>query len=154
MDVHTTHSHADPPALVDYIRLPDEIVTGRFDSTGTPSDDQVSLYITVKDTSFMWGIFSYELKAGQLGEMVFTNAPGTFLVGVCFNEWDTESGEPILSKGLLTLVSAQRGEGTFRVIGRNATDRDVYAAVGITVADHASYQFALPKARTFLEDLV
>ncbi|HEV2990757.1 MAG TPA: hypothetical protein VG759_20130 [Candidatus Angelobacter sp.] len=146
MDVNT-HIKADPPALVDYIRLPDEIVTGRFGNAGKPSDDPVSLYITVKDTSFMWGVFSYKLEAGQRGEMIFTNVPGTFLVGICFNEWDTDSNEPKLSEGLLTLVSAQRGEGVFRVIGKNASDHAVYAAVGITVADDASYQPVLPKAK-------
>jgi len=133
-----THTKADPPVLVEYIRLPDTIATGRYDAQGRKSDSG-NLFITVRDTAFLWGVFSQPLKAGQRGEMVFTNAPGTFLVGISFNEWSPALAEPHVGHALFTLISGQRGDGVARVIGRNTHDSDLYAAAGIVLADDASY---------------
>jgi hypothetical protein len=135
--------NAEP--YTEHIRLPDTITTGRFDADGRETDRKdANLIITVRDTAFMWGIFRYKLKARELGCMVFTNVPGTFLVGVSFNEWDERKDEPRVGDPPLQLVSAQRGEGVARVIGYNASDREVAAAAGIVVADYASY---LPRLR-------
>ncbi len=130
---------ADPPALVDYVRLPDEIVTGRFNAMGE-RDLNGNLFISVKDTAFIWGVFSYNLDPGQRGDMVFTNVPGTFLVGASFNEWDPRANEPRISGALFTLVAIQRGEGLVRIVGQNASEADLPAAAGIVVADDASYK--------------
>lgn len=134
-------SVSSAPRIVEYLRLPDEIVTGRFDAAGERSDEG-NLFISVKDTAFIWGAFSTMLGPGQRAEMLFTNAPGTFLVGVSFTEWNPQVNEPTIGSGVMTLVSAERGEGRVRVSGRNDTGADVFAAVGIVVADDASYKEA------------
>jgi hypothetical protein len=133
-----TENTSTPPVLVEYIRLPDTITTGRFDTDGR-SNAKGNLFITVRDTAFLWGVFCYKLNAGQRGEMVFTNVPGTFLVGVSFTEWDDENNEPYLGEALYTLISAQRGEDTVRIVGRYTSSVPLAAADGIVVADDASY---------------
>lgn len=137
MDI-ATHSNSEPAALVEYIRLPDAIETGRYDNQGRKSDTG-NLFITVRDTAFLWGVFSQPLRAGQRGEMVFTNAPGTFLVGISFNEWNPALAEPHVGHAMFTLISAQRGDGIARVVGRNTHGADLHAAAGIVLADDASY---------------
>ncbi len=139
--VITEEAVSGAPRIVEYLRLPDEIVTGRFDATGEPSQDG-NLFISVKDTAFIWGAFSTMLSPGQRADMHFNNAPGTFLVGVSFTEWNPELNEPTMGSGLMTLISAERGEGDIRVVGRNDTGADVFAAVGVVVADDASYKEA------------
>lgn len=138
MDI-LTDIKADPPISVEYIRLPDEIVTGRYDVLGQKSP-YGNLFITVKDTAFIWGVFKHALNAGQRGDMIFTNVPGTFLVGVSFTQWDLAANEPCISDALFTLISAQRGDGAVRIIGRNTSEADLCAAAGIVVADDASYK--------------
>jgi len=130
---------ADPPVMVDYVRLPDEILTGRYDALGEKDDDG-NLFISVKDTSFIWAVFSYNLQAGQRGDMVFTNVPGTFLIGASFNEWDPRANEPRISEALFTIVSIQRGDGVVRIVGQNASGAELPTAAGIVVADDASYR--------------
>jgi hypothetical protein len=124
--------------LSEYIQFPDQIRTGRYDSFGR-RNPRGNLFITVKDTSFIWGAFTKPLLAGQYGSITFTNVPGTFLVGASFNEWDAFEQEPKLTTAPFALISAQRGVDTARIIGRNLHDADLPAAVGIVVADDASY---------------
>ena len=138
MDVSTTIK-AEPPVLVEYIRFLDEIITGRYDAYGSESPTG-NLFITCKGTAFSWGVFTRTLNAGQRGDLIFTNVPGTFLVGVSFSQWDPVANEPIVSDALFALISAQRGDGNVRVIGRNLSEADLCTAVGIVVADNAPYQ--------------
>ncbi len=138
MDIATSFN-AEPPVLVEYIRMPDEIVSGRFNARGE-EDPEGNLFITVKDTSFIWAVFTQTLMAGQRGDMIFSGVPGTFLVGSAFTEWDPAADEPYVGEGLFALISAERGEGMVRVVGRNAGSADLPAAVGIVVADDASYK--------------
>lgn len=155
-----TNRRARPPVLAEYIRLPNRIATGRYDDSGRRIHDEHErvggperprLYLTVLDTAFLWGVFSRKLKPGECGHMTFTNAPGTFLVGVSFTEWDPSCEEPVISDGsrdenrdvrayeYLSLISGERGRDLVRVTGRNHYRRPVYAAVGIVLADFASY---------------
>jgi len=138
MDIKTGYQ-ADPPVLVEYIHMPDEIVTGRFNAGGR-EDPQGNLFITVKDTSFIWAVFTQTLLAGQRGEMVFTNVPETFLIGATFTQWDPVADDPFIGDALFTLISTERGCGTFRIVGRNTGGADLPAASGIVVADDASYK--------------
>jgi hypothetical protein len=129
---------SSPAVLVEYVKLPDPIKTGRYDALGQPSATG-NLFVTVRDTAFLWGAFSRQLAAGQRGEMVFINVPGTFLVGASFNEWDPEAVEPKIGSALFSLISIQRGSGIARVVGRNCSQADLWAGAGIVVADDASY---------------
>lgn len=138
MDIQAEFT-TEPPVLVEYIRLPNEIVTGRFDALGNESLEG-NLFITVKDTAFIWGVFEHVLRAGQRGEIIFTNVPGTFLVGATFTEWNPKANEPRVGDALLTLIAAERGEGAARIVGRNTSRKDLGAAAGIVVADYASYK--------------
>ena len=138
MDIQTRYK-PDPPVVVEYVRLPDEIVTGRFNARGE-EDPEGNLFITVKDTSFIWGVFTQTLMAGQRGDFVFTNVTGTFLVGGAFNQWDPAADEPYVGEALFALISTERGQDTVRISGRNASGSDLPAAVGIVVADDASYK--------------
>jgi hypothetical protein len=138
MDIQTSYK-PDPPTIVEYVRMPDEIVTGRFNARGE-EDPEGNLFITVKDTSFIWGVFTQTLMAGQRGDFVFTNVPGTFLVGTAFTQWDPAADEPYVGEALFALLSSERGEGIVRVCGRNASGSDLPGAVGIVVADDASYK--------------
>jgi hypothetical protein len=138
MDIRNEYT-SDPPVLAEYVRLPDELYTGRFDALGNESPEG-NLFITVRDTAFIWGVFTRLLNAGQRGDMIFTNAPGTFLVGVSFNQWDPSANEPYIGDALFTLISGERGEGVCRVSGRNAGGADLPAAAGIVIADYASYK--------------
>ena len=130
---------AEPPVLIEYIRMPDEIVTGRFNAAGKP-DQEGNLFITVKDTAFIWGVFTQMLLAGQRGEMTFTNLPDTFLVGGTFTQWDPVADDPFIGSALFTLISTERGAGTLRISGCNSSLADLPAAVGTVVADDASYK--------------
>ena len=127
MDI-VTALKPDPPVVVEYVRLPDEIVTGRFNASGKEDPDG-NLFITVKDTSFIWGVFKDNLLAGQRGDMVFTNVPGTFLVGGTFTQWDPAADEPVIGQALFTLISTERGEGTIRISGRNTSESDLPAVL-------------------------
>ena len=71
--------------------------------------------------------------------MVFTNLPGTFLLGVSFGEWDDDRDEPTISDALMTLGSVQRGNGIARIIGRNTYAEELSCAIGVVVADDAAY---------------
>lgn len=128
----------DPPSYREYLRLPDTLTTGRYDHHGQ-EDAAGRVFVTTRGTAFIWCVFDQRLKAGQEGEMVITNMPGTFLVGVSFTEWDSIHEEPMISNALFTLGSAQRGVGDFRIVGRNTHGADLHAAVGIVVADDAAY---------------
>ena len=138
MNVETIY-RSDPPVLVEYIRMPDEIVTGRFNAAGK-EDPEGNLFITVKDTSFIWGVFTQTLLAGQRGEMTFTNVPDTFLIGATFTQWDPAVDDPFIGEALFTLISAERGYGTLRIAGCNTGGADLPAAAGTVVADDASYK--------------
>lgn len=129
---------ANPPSRREYIRLPNDIVTGRYDYQGNP-DPSGRLFITTRGTAFCWAVFARPLKAHQEGELIFVNLPGTFLIGVSFTEWNPAEEEPVVSDALLTLTSAERGRGVARVIGRNTHSADLWAAVGIVIADDAPY---------------
>jgi len=129
---------AESSTLVEYIQFPDQIRTGRYDAFGRRSV-RANLYISVKDTSFIWGVFTKPLKPGQLGELNFTNVPGTFLIGVSFNEWDPFEHAPKLGEARFALISIQRAPNRIRAIGRNLHHHETHAAVGIVVADDASY---------------
>lgn len=125
-------------SLREHIRFPDTITTGRYDASGNPDPDG-RLLITARGTAFAWARFSRPLASGEEGEMVFTNLPGTFLLGVSMGEWDDERDEPTISDALVTLGSVQRGNGIARVIGRNTYDEELSCAIGIVVADDAAY---------------
>lgn len=122
----------------EYVRFPDTITTGRYDTRGRP-DPGGRLLITARGTAFSWCRFDRPLAPGQEGEMVFLNLPGTFLLGVSFTEWNPALEEPSISDALFTLISVQRGNGIGRVVGRNTHDAELQAAVGIVVADDAPY---------------
>ena len=127
-----------PPIRRQYVRFPDRITTGRYDYQGRP-DPEGRLLITVRDTAFTWVVFDGPLAAGQEGEMIFLNLPGTFLLGTSFTEWNPALDEPKLADDLFTLVSIERGRGIGRVVGRNTGDVDLHAAVGVVIVDDASY---------------
>lgn len=127
-----------PPVVHQYVRLPDDIVTGRYDFKGRPDPDG-DLLITTRGTAFVYAVFPEPLEAGQVGEMEFVNLPGTFLLGVTFTEWNPALDEPTLGDSLFTLISAERGRGVGRVVGRNTNDADLWAAVGVVIADNAPY---------------
>jgi hypothetical protein len=129
---------ASPATRREYVRLPDHITTGRYDFKGRPDPDG-HLFITTRGTAFVWAVFPDPLLAGQEGEMIFVNLPGTFLLGVSFNEWNPALDEPTVSDALFTLTTAERGRGVARVVGRNTHDADLRGAVGIVVADNAAY---------------
>ncbi len=93
----------------------------------------------MKDTSFIWGSFTRPLQPGQFGCLTFTNVPGTYLIGVSFNEWDAFDNHPKIGDARFALVSIQRAPGEVRAIGRNLHHKEAQAAVGIVVADDASY---------------
>jgi hypothetical protein len=124
--------------LAEYIQFPEQIRTGRYDAFGRRSA-RGNLFITVKDTSFIWGAFTQPLKPGQLGSLTFTNVPGTFLIGVSFNEWDPFDHAPKITDAHFALISIQRAPERVRVIGRNMHHLETAAAAGIVVADDASY---------------
>lgn len=137
MDLINLYS-PDPPSYREYLQLPDTLTTGRYDHLGK-EDPAGRVFVTTRGTAFLWCVFDRRLKAGQEGEMVISNMPGTFLVGVSFTEWDPALEEPTISDALFTLGSAQRGNGDFRIVGRNTHGADLHAAVGIVVADDAAY---------------
>jgi hypothetical protein len=145
--MYTIHSHqttaakeapAESSTLAEFIQFPEQIRTGRYDAFGRRSP-RGNLFITVKDTSFIWGAFTKALKPGQLGCLTFTNVPGTFLIGVSFNEWDPFEHAPRISEARFGLISIQRAPEEIRVIGKNLHDQELPAAAGIVVADDASY---------------
>lgn len=130
--------NANPPLLSEKIQFPEQIRNGRYDAFGRRTQQGV-LHISVKDTSFIWCVFTQPLKAGQVGEITLTSVPGTFLAGASFNEWDPVRLEPAISDARFQLISAQRGPDTVRIVGRNVSNRDLHAAAGIVIADDASY---------------
>lgn len=137
MDLPVT-TNAHPPSRREYVSLPSDITTGRYDFKGRPDPDG-NLLITTRGTAFTWAVFPERLAAGQEGEMVFVNLPGTFLLGASFTEWNPAAGEPTVSDALFTLTSVERGRGVARVVGRNTHGGDLWAAVGIVIADDAPY---------------
>ena len=122
----------------DYVVLPDLIRSGRYDAEGRPSTGG-RVFIANANTAFVWSVFECQLEPGQIGSMIFRNAPGTFLVGTSFTEWDPEQNVPRISDALLTLRSAERSEGKIRIVGRNTSSRLVVAAAGIIIGDDAPY---------------
>lgn len=125
-------------ARLEHVTLPRHVTTGRYDRKGRP-DPRGAVRITTRGTAFTWVPFERPLQPGEAGEMVFRNLPGTFLLGVSFTAWDAARGEPVLSDGLMTLISAERGRSRGRVVGRNTHHEAVHAAVGIVIADDAPY---------------
>ena len=149
MDIATTID--DLPVRTEYVRLPNKLATGRYDHRGSiwkgggkqyDNDEATAgnVFIRTKGTAFIWCVFQYELLPGQRAEMIITNARGTFLAGVSFSEWNTEDNVPCLSNALFTLIASSRGGNSFRIVGRNHSDKDLPCAVGIVIADDADYK--------------
>lgn len=84
--------------------------------------------------TFIWGVFSRPLNAGEQGWLSFKNVPGTTPITPFFSEWDHDNCVPRLGDALLTLLSAQRGRDRARVVGRNEFHGPVPAAAGYIVA--------------------
>jgi hypothetical protein len=138
----------DLPILTEYVRLPNRVWNGRYNDKGEiwtggrcqeDEDMEGTVFITTKGTAFIWCVFQHELLAGQRADMIITNAPGSFLAGVSFTEWDPKENQPCISNSLFTLISSQRSRDSLRIVGRNHSDRDLPAAVGVVLADDAPY---------------
>lgn len=130
--------HDDSSTRVDYVRLPNLIRTGRYDGQGHLNPNG-RIFVSNANTAFIWSVFEFYLEPGQRGSMIFSNVPGTFLIGTSFTEWDPEQHAPTITDALLTLNSIERAEGKIRVVGRNASNRSIAAAVGIIIGDDAPY---------------
>jgi hypothetical protein len=148
---------ADPPVLTEYIRLPDMtplpdpyaqimggpapyLEPGLYDAYGKKLGGlkekipEARLVIEFAGVSLVWGIFSTPLLAGQRGDMVFTNVPGTGPQTPFFNEWDPLECVPRVSDALFTLIACQRGRWVTKVVGRNTYGADLPAAAGFIVS--------------------
>jgi|SRR5215470_8531105 len=96
------------------------------------------VFIEFAGVTFVWGVFSRELKPGERGDMFFTGAPGTGPITSFFTEWDPATGLPRISKGrgYLSLIASMRGRNTARVAGENHYGKALYAAAGFIVSQN------------------
>jgi hypothetical protein len=150
-------NEADPPVLTEYIRLPDMVPLpdpyaqimrgpapylepGLYDAHGKKlgglkeTIPEARVVIEFAGVSLVWGVFSVPLLAGQRGDMIFTNVPGTGPQTPFFNEWDTAACLPRVGEALFTLIACQRGRGVTKVVGRNTYGADLHAAAGFIVS--------------------
>lgn len=113
---------------------------GLYDARGNKLggiDDVVPearVVIEFAGVTFVWGVFSRPLDAGEQGWLSFTNIPGTTPITPFFSEWDHDRCVPRIGDALLPLLSAQRGRDCARVAGRNDFRGPVPAAAGYIVA--------------------
>lgn len=153
-------SQFSPPVCAEYIRLPDMVPLpdhyaqamglplgkvrylepGFYDGSGNKLSDLQNpvpgarVVIEFAGVSFVWGVFSEGLRAGQRGDMTFTNVPGTGPLTPFFNEWDPIESKPRLGAALFTLLACERGRGIARTSGQNTYDADLPAAAGFIVS--------------------
>lgn len=160
MEISTSYK-SNPPVLVEYIRLPEMVplppnyaqlmgpekylepgffdefgnkLGGLHDNISPEKADRVRVVIEFAGVTFVWGVFSRPLLAGQRGSMLFTNVPGTGPITPFFNEWDTDQCLPRVGDALFTLIASQRGRGTAKVVGQNTYGADLTAAAGFIVS--------------------
>ena len=148
------------PILAETIRLPDAtrhpiygpyLKPGVYGADGGWIDDlilppsryqsyvQARVVIEFAGVNVIWGRFSRPLSSGEVGACLFTNVPGNAPVTTMFGEWDMENARPRLSAAVFNLLSAQRGEQSVRVVGRNTFDGALPAAAGFILSPQANY---------------
>jgi hypothetical protein len=84
--------------------------------------------------TFIWGVFKHKLRAGQRGDLIFHNCPGTAPITSFFNEWDTSTNLPIIGDALFELVSSQRGRNIAKVSAINHSNKDLVVAAGYIIS--------------------
>lgn len=155
MDILTAQ-RADPAVLVEHVRLPKMVPLpeayakvmgperylepGLYDAYGNKLGGlqevipEARVVIEYAGVNFVWGVFSLPLLAGQKGDMIFTNVPGTSPLTAFFNEWDRGQCVPRISDALFTLIACQRGRNVARVVGQNTFGADLTVAAGFIVS--------------------
>src|SRR6478672_6741575 len=73
--------------VVEYLRLPDVIEPGRYDFTGQKNPEGRLFLGIGSGIVHMWAVFAEKLKPGQVGQMTYTNMPGSYVVTGNFSEW-------------------------------------------------------------------
>lgn len=154
---------AGPPVLVDYVTLPDMtpmpskywrdllrqtdpvdyLKPGIYDGYGkwlgdlkqkVPPEGRV--IIEFAGVTFVWGVFSQPLRAGQRGDMIFRNMPGTGPITPFFTEWDIEAGYPRVGDAIITLIASMTGRNIARLVGQNLYSEDLSAAAGFIISQN------------------
>ncbi|HEV2990755.1 MAG TPA: hypothetical protein VG759_20120 [Candidatus Angelobacter sp.] len=141
--------------LPDLVRLPDNYVKvmrqdpsvphyymapGYYDENGNKLGelkDKVSnarVVVEFAGVTFVWGAFEELLEAGQRGDMIFHNVPGTAPITPFFSEWSPDESAPRISPTLFGLLAAQRGRNEARVVGQNLGNADLPAAAGFIIS--------------------
>jgi hypothetical protein len=128
--------NANPPALVEYVRLPDvaelpgQGQQERYNPAGV-KDERGSVIVYRRGVVFIWARFQVPVEAGQTASMVLGNVPGPWQLGACATEWNTATDAPRVGEGVVSLVAIPRGIGTGGVVCRNDHHADLRLAVGL-----------------------
>lgn len=153
----------ETPTLVNYVTLPDMtpmpskywrdllrqtdpvnyLKPGVYDAHGKWLCDlkqkvppSARVIVEFAGVTFIWGVFSKPLRAGQRGDMIFRNMPGTGPITPFFTEWDRETGYPRLSDAILTLIAAMTGRNMARLVGQNIYSAERAAAAGFIISQN------------------
>ena len=155
--------HGEQPVLTEYVTLPDMtpmpskywrdllhqtdpvvyLKPGIYDAYGkwlgdlsqeTPAGARV--IVEFAGVTFVWGVFSQPLRAGQRGDMIFRNLPGTGPVTSFFTEWDVYAGYPRVSEAIFTLIASMNGRNIARIVGQNLHSEDLPAAAGFIISQN------------------
>ena len=156
---------AEPPVLIDYVTLPemtpmpsqywrdllrqtdpvDYLKPGLYDGYGKWLGDlkqkpppETRVIVEFAGVTFVWGVFSQPLRAGQRGDMIFRNMPGTGPITSFFTEWDIDSGYPRVSDAIFTLIASMNGRNIARIVGQNLYTEDLPAAAGFIISQNAN----------------
>jgi hypothetical protein len=73
--------------VIEYLRLPDVIDPGRYDFSGQKNPEGRLFLGIGSGIVHMWAVFEGGLKPGQIGEMNYTNVPGSYAVTGNFSQW-------------------------------------------------------------------
>jgi hypothetical protein len=129
---------AHPEIVLQYIKLPDKLENGNYDSLGQkvgPNEPASLTLYMLPGGPFppwqCWGVFKGDLAPGQYGSLAFLNVPGSAVPGGAFTEWDRRKNEPSFTDKLMVLYSVSRGTGVARIIGRNDSAHPVAVAAGL-----------------------
>jgi hypothetical protein len=114
------------------VELPDLKVLAAAGSKHMLEFGSTRLYIQFAGgIGYIWYVFGSPLGPNQIGEVTFTNVPGTLPVSGCFGEWVPTTNQPNIGGARYTLLCVQRGFGNALIRGLNTYGANLVSAAGL-----------------------
>jgi hypothetical protein len=122
-----------PEIVYEVVELPDFKSVATAGGTMEIKSGSSTTYVRILgNMGFIWHVFGSPLGYGQIGEVNFTNVPGTLPVSACFGEWLPTTNTPHIGSASYWLIQVQRGRGNARVVGKNLYNANLVSAAGLT----------------------